>query len=196
MTDKDPIDAVSDKTGEKFCTHCGIRKELKEFHVDASKEDGHRDVCKQCRSELNASKKESRLSAEIKRMEEEGVKTLGTLTDGGSFDPHINEVFEAMMKPFGGVQGWAKHLYATWLACEPGSNKRVKIMDMMMNMAGKVTKLGLAERKLDMMEEKDLLEVMRTHIVEFQKANDLPPTAIPLFEEDAIDALTVEHEDG
>jgi len=184
---EDPIEAVTNAAGVKFCTHCGMRKSLEEFHKDEAKEDGHRDVCKACRSTINEKRKQDRLDAKLAEIEREGLETLGGLSSGGSFDPHINEVFEAMMRPFGGVNGWAKHLFATYLACDPGSQKRVKIHDMMMQLAGKVTKLGLAERQLDMMEEKDLLQVMRQHLVEYQENNDLPSTALPTLEGDVVD---------
>lgn len=188
----DPIDAVADVAGEKFCTHCGLRKSFNCFHKDDTKEDGHRNVCKECRSKINDDKKKARLDAKLKEVEQEGLEALGNLSAGGSFDPHINEVFEAMMKPFGGVNGWAKHLFATYLACDPGSQKRVKIHDMMMQLAGKVTKLGLAERQLDMMEERDLLQVMQQHLVEYQENNELPSTAIPTLSDEVVDAESVE----
>lgn len=178
--------------GEKYCTHCGYKKDLSQFHKDESKEDGHRDVCKECRSLINEQKKQDSLDARLKEIEKEGLESLSSLSSGGSFDPHINEVFEAMMKPFGGVNGWAKHLFATYLACDPGSQKRVKIHDMMMQLAGKVTKLGLAERQLDMMEERDLLQVMRQHLIEYQEGNRLPSTAIPTLDEKVIDVSKVE----
>lgn len=185
---EDPVQAVKNAVGVKFCTHCGIRKNLDQFHKDEAKEDGHRDVCKECRSKINEKRKQDRLDQKLAEIEKEGLETLGGLSSGGSYDPHINEVFEAMMKPFGGVNGWAKHLFATYLACDPGSQKRVKIHDMMMQLAGKVTKLGLAERQLDMMEERDLLQVMRQHLAEYQEHNDLPPTAIPTLEGEVIDS--------
>lgn len=192
----DPISAEGSTETQKFCTSCGVKMALSEFHKDATKPDGHRDTCKKCRSEIIAQSKQQVLSEELKKVEQEGLEALGELSSGGSFDPHINEVFEAMMKPFGGVNGWARHLFATYLACDPGSQKRVKMHDMLMQLAGKVTKLGLAERQLDMMEEKDLLQVMRGHIVEFQKGNDLPPTAIPAFGDSVIDASQPEVQDG
>jgi len=192
----DPIEAEASGEGKKYCTTCGFKMPLSEFHKDSTKEDGHRDTCRECRAKINSEKKERDLATQIKQMEEEGLRTLDGLASGGSYDPHVNEVLEALMRPFGGVQGWAKHLFATYLACDPGSQKRVKIHDMMLQLAGKVTKLGLAERQLDMMEEKDLLEVMRDHIVDFQKGNNLSPTAIPLMSEDAIDAVSVEVRDG
>lgn len=189
---EDAIDAVVNDQQKKYCTSCGIRKVLEDFHKDESKWDGHRDTCKECRAKINEQKKQDSLDARLQELEKEGLETLGNLSSGGSFDPHINEVFEAMMKPFGGVNGWAKHLFATYLACDPGSQKRVKIHDMMMQLAGKVTKLGLAERQLDMMEERDLLQIMRQHLVEYQQGNDLPSTALPTLSGDVIDAETVE----
>ena len=187
----DPIEAVK-SGGFKWCTHCGVRKELDAFHQDSAKEDGRRDTCKECRSKIDKERKQKTLDAELQKVEQEGLKALGNLSSGGSFDPHINEVFESLMKPFGGVNGWAKHLFATYLACDPGSQKRVKIHDMMMQLAGKVTKLGLAERQLDMMEERDLLQVMRQHLVEYQENNELPSTAIPTLTDQVIDADQVE----
>lgn len=187
MNADNPIDAEGNTSKEKWCTHCGIKKELKEFHRDARKEDGHRDVCIECRAKIEKQKEESSLAATLKELEKEGIDTLGKLSAGGSFDPHINEVFEAMLKPFGGVNGWAKHLFATYLASPPGSQKRVKIHDMMMNLAGKVTKLGLAERQLEHMEERDLLNVMRSHLIEYQKSNDLSSFQVPTLSGEVID---------
>jgi len=184
----DPIEAEANKAGCKFCTHCGQRKTLDLFHVDVSKEDGHRDVCKECRTKIADQAKQDQLDHRLAVLEEQGLQTLETLKDGGSFDPHINEIFESMLRPFGGVNGWAKHLFATYLACDPGSQKRVKIHDMMMNLASKVTTLGLAERQLDMMEERDLIEVMRQHLIEYQESNSLPATAIPTLNDRVIDA--------
>jgi hypothetical protein len=189
---EDPI-AELINSGDKFCTNCGVKKPLTEFHVDNSKSDGHRDTCKACRSLIHEEKKHGELDSRLQELEEEGLKTLGNLSGGGSYDPHVNEVFEAVMRPFGGVNGWAKHLFATYLACDPGSQKRVKIHDMMMQLAGKVTKLGLTERQLDMMEERDLLQVMRQHLVEYQESNNLPSTSIPTLNGEVVE---VEELDG
>lgn len=176
----DPILAVQEEMkGSKYCTTCGERKDLSEFNKDISKPDGYRDTCSKCRADIRQQQKQDQLDRRLAVLEEEGLNTLGTMTSGGTFDPHVNEVFEAMMRPFGGVNGWAKHMFATYLAAPPGSSKRIKIHDMMMNLAAKVTKLGLAERKLDMMEEKDLIDVMGKYIHEFQDANRLPPSALP-----------------
>ncbi|MGB1649674.1 MAG: hypothetical protein ACPHEP_01485 [Acidimicrobiales bacterium] len=191
----DPLDAVVPAAGEKYCTNCGHKKPLTDFHKDESKDDGHRDTCKQCRSVIIEQQKKDSLDARLKEIEQEGLESLSKLSSGGSFDPHINEVFEAMMKPFGGVNGWAKHLFSTYLACDPGSQKRVKIHDMMMQLAGKVTKLGLAERQLDMMEEKDLIQVMRQHLVEYQEGNKLPSTALPTLDDKVLDVSKVEKVD-
>lgn len=191
---EDPIEAVGKTAGVKFCTSCGARKVLGEFHKDEAKEDGHRDTCKDCRARVNEQRKKDRLDAKLAELEKEGLETLSTLGSGGSYDPHINEVFEAMLRPFGGVNGWAKNLFATYLACDPGSQKRVKIHDMMMQLAGKVTSLGLAERQLEMMEERDLLNVMRQHLVEYQKSNKLPSTAVPTIKGEVVDIMEAEDE--
>lgn len=185
--DTDPVAAEQNSAEEKWCTHCGIKKPLKDFHRDARKEDGHRDVCIECRAKIDKDKEKESLDARLKELEQEGIETLGKLTSGGSFDPHINQVFESMLRPFGGVDGWAKHLFATYLAAPPGSQKRVKIHDMMMNLAGKVSKLGLAERQLESMEERDLLNVMRQNLIEYQKGNNLLPTEIPTLDGEVVD---------
>lgn len=168
--------------GAKYCTYCGIQKPLTAFNKDSSKPDGHRDTCKSCRREVNKKKDSRKLEANLRKLEEEGLQALDQMTSGGSFDPHINEVFESIMRPFGGVQGYAKHLFATYLACEPGSQRRIKIHEMILRLSDRVTKLGLAERHLEMMEERDLLKVMQANLVEYQRDNDLPPTAIPTIE--------------
>lgn len=176
----DPIVAAQEEMkGSKYCTTCGDKKQLEEFHKDPAKPDGHRDTCKTCRAEIRNQEKQDKLDRRLAVIEEESLNTLGTMSAGGTFDPHVNEVFEAMMRPFGGVNGWAKHMFATYVAAPPGSSKRIKMHDMMMNLAAKVTKLGLAERKLDMMEERDLIDVMGKYITEFQQSNQLPPSSLP-----------------
>lgn len=189
---EDPLQDLIE-SGEKFCTTCGLKKSLEAFHVDKSRSDGHRDTCKECRSKIHEEQKQNNLDARLAKLEEEGLQTLANMTDGGSYDPHVNEVFESLMRPFGGVNGWAKHLFATYLACDPGSQKRVKIHDMMMNLAGKVTSLGLTERQLDMMEERDLLQVMRQHLIEYQKSNNLKSTSIPTLTGELVE---VEEDNG
>ena len=188
----DPLQELKN-SGEKFCTTCGMKKSLDDFHLDKSKSDGHRDTCKECRSKIHEEQKQNSIDSRLAKLEEEGLQALEKMTGGGSYDPHVNEVFESMMRPFGGVNGWAKHLFATYLACEPGSQKRVKIHDMMMNLAGKVTSLGLTERQLDMMEERDLLQVMRQHLLEYQKSNNLTSTSIPTLTGEVVE---VEVDDG
>ena len=166
----------------KYCTNCGVKKSMANFDKDKSKEDGKKDTCKDCRKLLRKQYKENTEKREIQRVEEEGMASLAEMSSGGSFDPHLNEVFEAMMRPFGGVNGWARHLFATYMAAEAGSQKRVKIHEMMMSLANRVTKLGLAERQLDMMEERDLLQVMRQHISDYQKGNKLSSDMVPTLQ--------------
>lgn len=192
---EDPIQSAAAKIeGEKYCTHCGILKPYELFHKDASRQDGYKDVCRECRSEIDKEQRKRVLDDRIRAVDDEGMEALGKMTPGGSYDPHINEVFEAVLRPFGGVNGWAKHLFATYLAAEPGSARRVKIHDMIMQLAGKVTKLGLAERQLDMMEERDLLNVMRQYLTEYQSSNDLPSTALPDPRGGIIDASELDAE--
>ena len=78
-------------------------------------------------------------------------------------------------------------MFATYLASPPGSQKRVRIHEMMVNMATKVTKLNLAERQLDMMEDKDLIKVMQTHLHEYQDSKNLPGNVIPTLSGDVIE---------
>lgn len=173
----DPIQEAKPKDA-KYCTHCGILKSFDLFSKDNTKEDGLSSICAPCRREVDREQRKSQ-DARLASVDEEGFQILETLQSGGSYDPHVNEVFEAVLRPFGGVNGWAKHLFATYLASPPGSTRRIKVHDMIMQLAGKVTKLGLAERQLDMMEERDLLNVMREHLKDYQDSNDLPSTALP-----------------
>jgi hypothetical protein len=173
----DPVVAAANKPGFKFCTTCGKRKALEDFHKDDSKADGHRDTCKMCRKEINARARDARRKKQIQELENQGLDALGKMSSGGSLDPHINEVFEAIMRPFGGVNGYAKHLFATYLACDPGSQRRIKIHEMIIRLADKVTKMGLAERQLEMMEERDLKRVLEKHMLEYKEQTGYLPSA-------------------
>ena len=165
----DPMELEKDTPGEKWCTNCALRKPLHEFHKDEQKPDGHRDTCKACRAEMNATRKKQKLDQRLAELEEENLATLDEVSKGGSYDPHINEMFEALMRPFGGVNGFAKQTWATYIACEPGSQKRVKMIEMMVRLSDRVTQHGLAEKQLDLMESRDLQRQLHKYQAEYQR---------------------------
>lgn len=172
----------------KYCTHCGVFKTYRAFHKDASKEDGYRNTCKKCRNFVEKVKEEEERKAKLMAdIEKQNLDMLSTLGTGGAFTPHLNEVLEAMMQPFGGVNGLAKHLFAFYISCPAGSEKKFKALKMLVEMSKQVTELGLAERKLDMMEDQDLINVMRRSLADFQQANNLPINALPVHDGYVID---------
>lgn len=184
----DPTLSEGDTDSEKWCTHCGHKKSVREFDVDEQRADGRRDVCKKCRADIRQADKEKLQHETIQALEEEGLATLKTLSSGGSFVPHSNELLEAVMRPFGGVSGYAKHLFATYLACDPGSNKRVQIHKMIFELAQQVTTIGQSEQQLEDMDSEDIRLTMMRYLLEYQDKAKLSGNMIPTLEGSIVDA--------
>lgn len=173
----------SQAIGKKHCTHCGEEKDcVAAFDRDCNKEDGFKDVCKKCRAKLH---KEGKIALDqtkaeaLQKIEDEGVRVLESLGTGGSFAPHIEELLEAVMEPFGGVRGYAKHLYAEYLACPVGSQRRAKYHHMITELINRVSKMELAEKRLEMMEDNDVVNIMVKHLKSFQESTHLGDATIP-----------------
>lgn len=148
----------------KWCTSCGRQKPCEgNFDKDASREDGFKDTCRDCRAEqrkLEKLERDEHVNSErIQAMERESLESLDTLSSGGAFNPHSEELAEALMIPFGGVNGFAKNIYATYLCAPPGSARRIKILDMVVKLVQANSKMELDERKLELLSDRDLERV-------------------------------------
>jgi hypothetical protein len=175
---------------KKYCTYCGILKELEHFHVDRSKPDGHRDHCIDCRKAIRA--EENALAIPLANMEEQAIETLDSLSSsGGSMTPHSSEALEAIIKPFGGVEGLGKWMFATFLAARPGSAIRERLLSRVIDLIEMNTERGDASVPLERMEDADLVRIMSINLIEYQKKASLPSNAIPTIDGKLVDAKKV-----
>lgn len=181
---KDPL---APPKGLKWCTNCGQQKPLDQFHKDAARVDGHRDHCTDCRRELR--REESIKGTVLEDMEDQAMETLGQLSGrGGSVVPHATEALESVLRPFGGMEGYGKWLFATFLAARPGSAVRERLLTKILDLIQYVSAAGDSEQPINEMEDGDLIRIMSTHIIEFQKKANLPATAFPTLDGRVADA--------
>lgn len=185
-----PPPYLSVPEGKKFCTYCGVLKELDAFHNDISKADKKRDHCIACRQAIR--EQEMALAAPLVDMEEQAINTLKDLAStGGSSTPHAAEALEAIIKPFGGVDGLGKWMFATFLAARPGSAIRERLLCRIIDLIEMNTVQGQSTMPMERMEDSDLIRIMSVNLIEFQKKASLPSNAIPTFEGKVVDAMKV-----
>lgn len=181
--------------GMKYCTNCGIKKDLDEFHSDASRSDGHRDHCKQCRRELALAAEYN--DGPIRELEEKGMEVLGAMANsGGSFQPHVSEALEELLLPFGGMRGFSKFFFANYLAAKPGSATRERMLSRITDLIEKVSDIGDSDTPLDRMEEGDIIRVMATHVIEYQKKTGIGSNMIPTVNGSVVHISQVLPSDG
>ena len=187
-----PHDPTQVEEDQKYCTTCGKKKPFIEFDLDKYRPDGRRDTCKRCRSEINAAKRQQKMNEQIAQQEMDNLAKFEELAkQGGSMAPHISEMFESLMEPFGGQRGFARHLFANYIAADPGSQMRFKILQSVMELGKQVTKHDLAERRLEMLEDDDLVREMKRYLGSYQQALGLEENALPTRSGEIIDAQAV-----
>lgn len=154
----------------QVCRRCDRRKPLNSdyFDRDMDKESGFRTVCKQCRKEIREGEEEPPTlslqdSSDLNdRNVLEAVKELSRVGGDPNNLPHIATVLENLMRAFGGIEGFSRHVALNYLASRPGSMARNKILQSIMSMAVKVSESGATKPPLDLMDEADLRREMET----------------------------------
>lgn len=96
----------------------------------------------------------------ITAAEEEGLAALENLSRGGSFIPAMPEVVESLVRPFGGVDGLSKTLYAFYYACDPGSNRRFQVLKMIFEMIRANSAAGGANDPLDELDDNSIKAII------------------------------------
>jgi hypothetical protein len=181
--------------GMKYCTNCGIKKTYDQFHADATRSDGYRDQCIACRRELARAAEYG--DGPIRDLEEKGLEILSTMANsGGSFQPHVSEALEEMLTPFGGMRGFSKFFFANYLAAKPGSATRERMLSRITDLIEKVSDIGDADTPLDRMEEGDIIRVMATHVIEYQKKTGIGNNMLPTLNGSVVNISKVMPSDG
>ena len=144
---------------DKTCSTCNapLPLDAKHFDRDNAAPDGFRDDCKQCRSEKRKKQHDEGIDDRLGMLDKAALEMLGTLAAKDySRLPHIGEVFECLMRVFGGPQGYAQHVLGTYLTANPGSQQRIKLLNIISQMANQVTQTGVAKVPKDLLTDEDL----------------------------------------
>lgn len=140
--DEPVVQPEFDPGDEKFCTLCGDKKSINEFHVDHTAPDGRRSHCMDCRAAQHAEEVVAKVDPRLAKIEEAGLQALDAFAGGGSFSPHSQELVDGFMRFLGGHYGLVKLTMAHYHAAKPGSAERGKTLD-------KIYRLIAAEDKQD-----------------------------------------------
>ena len=127
------------------------------YHRDATKPDGFKSTCKDCRNKASRDKDNKVIDNRIKKLDEEGANLISNLLQGGSKIPHMAETYQRLLEVFGGSMGFAQHYMANYLSTTPGSAGRTRILNV------EVSKSGAAKKSLEEITDEELdLEIART----------------------------------
>ena len=133
------------------------------YHRDATKPDGFKSTCKDCRNKASRDKDNKVIDNRIKKLDEEGANLISNLLQGGSKIPHMAETYQRLLEVFGGSMGFAQHYMANYLSTTPGSAGRTRILGDMLKLNVEVSKSGAAKKSLEEITDEELdLEIART----------------------------------
>lgn len=153
---------------DKNCSVCLDKLPLDAVHFDRDRHsaDGFRDECKSCRATKRKRQDDSEIDDRLKALDRASMKMLTNISHGDySKLPHIGEVFECLMRVFGGPQGYAQHFLGTYLTANPGSQQRVKLLSIISMMANQVTQSGAAKVPKEYLTDDDLNREIKERIL-------------------------------
>lgn len=145
-------------SGIKTCTQCGqdLPATDQYFDQDATKDDGLRTVCKQCRCAVREENELRKRDQRLQMVDDAAYNLLNNVARGGSDVPHVAEVYQRLMDVFDGAGGYATHFMAQYLEAKPGSTTRTKMLELLMRLGMKVSESGAAKIPVEMMNNVDL----------------------------------------
>lgn len=143
----------------KHCSVCRDKLPLDAAHFDRdrSSDDGFRNECKQCRAELRKKVSDEEIDERLQQLDRAALTMLqAAAMKEYSKVPHIAEVFECLMRVFGGPQGFAEHFLGTYLSAKPGSQQRIKLLNIVSMLANQATQSGAVKVPKDLLSDEDL----------------------------------------
>jgi hypothetical protein len=163
------------------------------FDLDASREDGLRQRCKDCRRKKSKGNMEKRVGAHARRLDKQ-TRNMLTLLASPDFSPdqvngvpHIASVYEEITRLFGGAQGVAQHFMIQYLEAPAGGQIRQRMLDAYLRLANKVSDSGAAKKPLELWTEDELREFMERKRGELTQVQTIyverEPSGPPLIEE-------------
>lgn len=114
----------------KECGRCGkvFPKTLEYFETDKSKRDGLRGWCKTCRKERREVRNAAKAVDLVQSLDKAVIENLAHARPGGNITPHQLEFYQCLTTLFGGVQGVAMQFVSTYIAANPGSQTRERLL--------------------------------------------------------------------
>lgn len=166
----------------RTCTRCAVKYPLDNvethFHKDAKAPDGFHSMCKNCRRrrDLAQSRENAALAIRANTVTRKLIGQIVSSADTMTV-PHIAHLGQALLDVFGGVEGFARNVAAEYDAAEPGSQARLKYLDMVKQCISKASDLGATKNPPELMSDEDLQRAMLTLVSNqsesSQLANDL-----------------------
>ena len=143
----------------KTCGSCSQEMPVSEFEKKPRSPDGLASVCKHCGKLKKKAVNEHvrRTAKEIDRVMLDAVGRLAREAPESDGDvPNIGETMECVVQAFGGPQGIALQMAATYLIAEPGSATRQRILADLLRNNAKATELGYGKTPVEMLTDEAL----------------------------------------
>ena len=196
------------------CGQCGVNLLVCAENYEVTPSGNYRTVCRKCRADNAANKKENKLARSrdaaindrVKVLDSGLIKSLKAIGDEKSPNvPHASQLLEELLSHVGGVSGFAQHVWAAYLASSPSSTLRQRLLSQMITLTVKVSDMGKSEVQMDQLSDDDLdreLERrMRQQVLRMQREAlpgkmvdpDVPNT--PIHYEDPVDSDDEEDDD-
>ena len=144
--------------GEKRCGKCqkDFPRTTDFFDKDSSKHGGFRNWCKKCRKEKQEFMQAHAAAELLKKLDLTVISNLADSKPGGSNIPHAAEIYQNVMALMGGAQGFAMHWAGTFIASQPGSQTRERMLAGMQKLSQAVSDSNKVQMPSELMSDADL----------------------------------------
>lgn len=143
---------MKDKTG-KLCDTCGVIRRCSDYDDQRAK------TCRFCMVRQKEMIEVQEVDARIKRLDEQSLRLLEELIDrpvGSVRSPHLANVLEDVIQVWGGSEGYARHIFAQYLAAKPGSPTRMRCLELLERFIKAASTEGFIERPLSSMTDDEV----------------------------------------
>lgn len=152
----------------KCCTICQDTLPLDAIHFtrDRASADGFRDECRTCRSEQRKQERKGDIDERLQALDKAALNMIQMVANHDfSRVPHVAEVFECLMRVFGGPQGFAEHYMGTYLSAKPGSQQRIKLLSTVTMLANQATQSGAVQVPKEYLSDEDLERELQKRLI-------------------------------
>jgi hypothetical protein len=142
---------------------CGKELPLTEenYHRDIHATLGFRKICKACRRKENDRASDEKLEELLQGLQDQGLDIIGKLgSSRGSATPHVTELYQYLMRAFGGTEVFSRLLVAEYFKANPGSMIRSKYLESIMRLGTKCSEQGFLDRDLENTSTEDIQRVL------------------------------------